>query len=157
MGVKLGLSHYGKSVDWGCLRTGFYGQYLDQRGEWRKFRIVFWDVLPCKIIVDNYFTRKYIPEYNSELHTRRRENLKSQNGGSCTTMNFIFYIPPQISLGRSSQGDWAGRDIWHAWERRGMCKRFCWEGQKERDRLGDQGVYGRMGSEWILGRLAGGV
>jgi hypothetical protein len=27
--------------------------------------------------VDNYFTRQYIPEDNSELHTRRRENLKS--------------------------------------------------------------------------------
>jgi hypothetical protein len=27
--------------------------------------------------VDNYLTRKYIPEDNSELHTRRRENLKS--------------------------------------------------------------------------------
>jgi hypothetical protein len=27
--------------------------------------------------VDNYFTRQYIPEYNSEHHTRRRENLKS--------------------------------------------------------------------------------
>jgi hypothetical protein len=35
-----------------------------------KFRIVFWDVLPCKIIVDrrfNYFTLQYIPEDNSEL------------------------------------------------------------------------------------------
>jgi hypothetical protein len=51
-----------------------------------KFRIVFWDVLPCKIIVDrrfrgtmmeaarasetsvdNYFTRLYNPEDNSEL------------------------------------------------------------------------------------------
>jgi hypothetical protein len=48
-----------------------------------KFRIVFWDVLPCKIIVDrrfrgtcclhhpltesdNYFTRQWIPEDNSE-------------------------------------------------------------------------------------------
>jgi hypothetical protein len=28
--------------------------------------------------VDNYFTRQYIPE-DPELHTRRRENLKSQN------------------------------------------------------------------------------
>jgi hypothetical protein len=28
--------------------------------------------------VDNYFTPQYIPEDNSELHTRRRENLKSQ-------------------------------------------------------------------------------
>jgi hypothetical protein len=27
--------------------------------------------------VDNYFTGHYIPEDNSELHTRRRENLKS--------------------------------------------------------------------------------
>jgi hypothetical protein len=47
------------------------------------------NLLPCKIIVDNYFTRQYIPEVvnyftrqyipedNSELHTRRRENLKS--------------------------------------------------------------------------------
>jgi hypothetical protein len=56
------------------------------------FRIVFWDVLPCKRIVDrrfrgayclhhqqvvNSFTRQYIPEDNSEHHTRRRENLKS--------------------------------------------------------------------------------
>jgi hypothetical protein len=29
--------------------------------------------------VDNYFTRQYIPEDNSELHIRRRENLKSHN------------------------------------------------------------------------------
>jgi hypothetical protein len=29
--------------------------------------------------VDNYFTRQYIPEDKSELDTRRRENLKSQN------------------------------------------------------------------------------
>jgi hypothetical protein len=27
--------------------------------------------------VDNYFARQYIPEDKSELHTRRRENLKS--------------------------------------------------------------------------------
>jgi hypothetical protein len=27
--------------------------------------------------VDNYFTRQYIPEDNSEHHTRRHENLKS--------------------------------------------------------------------------------
>jgi len=28
--------------------------------------------------VNNYFTLQYIPEDNSEHHTRRRENLKSQ-------------------------------------------------------------------------------
>jgi hypothetical protein len=27
--------------------------------------------------VDNYFTRQYVSEDNSKLHTRRRENLKS--------------------------------------------------------------------------------
>jgi hypothetical protein len=50
------------------------------------FRVVFWDILPCKIIVDrrfrslmeavrtsetlvdNNFTRQYIPEDNSEHH-----------------------------------------------------------------------------------------
>jgi hypothetical protein len=30
-----------------------------------------------KTSVDNYFTRQYIPEDKSELHTRRRENFKS--------------------------------------------------------------------------------
>jgi hypothetical protein len=31
------------------------------------------------------------------------------------------------------------------------------ESLKERDHLEDQGVDGRMGSEWISGRLTGGV
>jgi hypothetical protein len=38
-----------------------------------------------------------------------------------------------------------------------MCTGFCRESQKERDRLEDQGVDGRMQSEWILGSLAGRV
>jgi hypothetical protein len=44
-----------------------------------------------------------------------------------------------------------------AWKRTGMCARFWWESQKERDHLEDQSIYGKMGSEWIVGRLAGGV
>jgi hypothetical protein len=47
--------------------------------------------------------------------------------------------------------------MWHEWERRGKCTGFWWESQKERDDLIDQGIDGRMRSEWILGRLAGGV
>jgi hypothetical protein len=43
--------------------------------------------------------------------------------------------------------------MWYAWERRG----FWWESQNERDHLEDQRVDGRIGSEWILERLAGGV
>jgi hypothetical protein len=71
------------------------------------FRVVFWDILPCKMIidrrfrgayclhhqgwVDNHFTRQYIPEGNSEHHTRRREDLKYQVESDFTTiMNLSF-------------------------------------------------------------------
>jgi hypothetical protein len=47
--------------------------------------------------------------------------------------------------------------MWHAWERREKCTRFWWKTPKERDHLEDQGVGGKMGSEWILGRLVGGI
>jgi hypothetical protein len=47
--------------------------------------------------------------------------------------------------------------MWHAWERREKCTVFRWESPKERDHSEDQGVGGRMGSEWFLERLAGGV
>jgi hypothetical protein len=46
--------------------------------------------------------------------------------------------------------------MWHAWEMREKCTRFWWESLKDRDHSEDQGVDGRMGSEWILGGLAGG-
>jgi hypothetical protein len=45
----------------------------------------------------------------------------------------------------------------HAWERREKCARFWWESPREEDHWEDQGVGGKMGSEWILGRLACGV
>jgi hypothetical protein len=44
--------------------------------------------------------------------------------------------------------------MWHACERREKCTRFWWESPREGDHLEDQGVCGKMGSEWILGRLA---
>jgi hypothetical protein len=44
--------------------------------------------------------------------------------------------------------------MWHAWERREKCTRFRWESPKERDLSEDQGEGGKMGSEWMLGRLA---
>jgi hypothetical protein len=40
-------------------------------------------------------------------------------------------------------------------EERKVCK-FWWESQKEKDHLEDQGINGRMGSEWFLRRLAEG-
>jgi hypothetical protein len=45
--------------------------------------------------------------------------------------------------------------MWHAWERRETCTRFWWESRKERDHSQDQDVDERIGSEWVLGRLAG--
>jgi hypothetical protein len=47
--------------------------------------------------------------------------------------------------------------MWHAWERTEMCIGFWWESPKEKDHLEDQGIDGRMGSKWILGKLVGGV
>jgi hypothetical protein len=37
--------------------------------------------------VENYFTRQYIPEAKSELHTRRRENFKSHK---------VYFLTPFI-------------------------------------------------------------
>jgi hypothetical protein len=47
--------------------------------------------------------------------------------------------------------------MWHAWKRGEKGKKIWWEIPKERDHSEDEGVEGRMGSEWILGRLVGGV
>jgi hypothetical protein len=45
--------------------------------------------------VDNYFTRQYIPEDKSELHTRRRENLKSHD-------THVVYITNCSPMSRNS-------------------------------------------------------
>jgi hypothetical protein len=47
--------------------------------------------------------------------------------------------------------------MWQAWERREKCKRFLWESPKEIDYLEDEGVGVGIGSNWILGRLEGGL
>jgi hypothetical protein len=62
----------------------------------------------------------------------------------------------QISLGRSSQGECGEQSKWNAWEKREECTRFWWESPRNRAHSEDQGLGGRIVSEWILGRLAGG-
>jgi hypothetical protein len=47
--------------------------------------------------------------------------------------------------------------MWPTWERREECTRFWWESLKEREHSEDQGIDGRMESEWIVHRLARGV
>jgi hypothetical protein len=71
-------------------------------------------------------------------------------------VSFVICTHPQIPLGRSSQGEWGGQGMWHAWERREKCTRFWWESPKERYYSEDQDVDRRMGLESILGTLVGG-
>jgi hypothetical protein len=47
--------------------------------------------------------------------------------------------------------------MWHAWEMGETYKGLWWERPKGKDHMKDQGVDGRVGSKWTLGRLAGGV
>jgi hypothetical protein len=70
------------------------------------FRIVFWDdgslmmeaARTSETLVDNYFTRQYIPEDNSELHTCRRENLKSHLMNDGYQKHNPFYGRIQVHL-----------------------------------------------------------
>jgi hypothetical protein len=61
-------------------------------------RAVFWVILPCKMIVDNHFTRQCNPEDSSEHHTRRRENLKSHTANLYTDSNIQNQIQTVINL-----------------------------------------------------------
>jgi hypothetical protein len=45
--------------------------------------------IPDETSVDNYFTRQYIPEDKPELHTRRRENLKSHMIQMLFTVTYV--------------------------------------------------------------------
>jgi hypothetical protein len=66
-----------------------------------------------------------------------RGNIWRENGGSC----FIICTHPQ--------------GMWYAWDRGRKGKKFWWGSPKERDHSEDQGVEGRMESQWVVGRLAG--
>jgi hypothetical protein len=82
-----------------------------------------------------------------------RNFLKSLGPGR---ESFIFCTHHQTSLGRSNQGEWGRPSTWHAWERGEKCRGFWWEIPKEKYHSEGQGVDGRMGSKWTLGRLFGG-
>jgi hypothetical protein len=74
-----------------------------------------------------------------------------------TIRTFIICAHPQISRGRSNQGEWGGRGMWHAWERKEKCTWFWWESPKEREnsrkprRRWEDGIIMalRMAGEWI--------
>jgi hypothetical protein len=101
-------------TDWGCLRTGCWGEYLDLRG------------------------------------MKEREN-----GESCTMGSFIICTHHQILLGRSNEGEWGGRGMWHAWEREETCKGFWRESLREINHLKDKGIDGKMGQMDLRGIVWG--
>jgi hypothetical protein len=67
----------------------------------------------------------------------------------------LYSSPDIIRQINSSRMRWAGHVSRMGEERK--LNKVWWESPEERDHLEDQGVGGRMGSEWILWRLARGV
>jgi hypothetical protein len=70
-------------------------------------------------------------------------------------LHILYSSPNIIGKMKSRRKRRVGHVVSMGEERK--CTRIWWESQKERDHLEDQSVDGRMGSEWVLGRLAGGV
>jgi hypothetical protein len=66
---------------------------------------------------------------------------------------YNLYSSPDIRQIKSRRKRWAG----HVARMGETCTGFWWESPKEKDHLNDQGMDGRMGSKWTLGRLVGGV
>jgi hypothetical protein len=69
-------------------------------------------------------------------------------------LHILYSSPNIIRQIKSRRMKWAWH-VGHVGEEK-KCTRFWWESPKERDHLEDRGVDGRMGSEWLLGRLARG-
>jgi hypothetical protein len=70
-------------------------------------------------------------------------------------LHSLYSSPDIIRQVKLRRMRWVGHVARMGEERK--CTRFGWESPKERDHLEDQGVGGKMGSEWILGRLVWGM
>jgi hypothetical protein len=80
---------------------------------------------------------------------------KRDNGESCTVGSFIICTPPNIIRQiKSRKMRWAGH-VGRLGEGRNVYTVLVGK-PKEKDNLKDQGVDGRKGSKWTLGRLVGG-
>jgi hypothetical protein len=86
----------------------------------------------------------------------KRDEVTGERKKMHTEELHILYSSPNIIRQiKSRRMSWAGHVACMGEE--GNCKRCWWETQNERHYLEDQGIDGRKGSEWLLGRLAGGV
>jgi hypothetical protein len=83
------------------------------------FRVVFWDIQGSSLMMEavrtsetsvNNFTRQYIPEDNSEHHTRRHENLKSQIQAQSRFFlsDLVVYFTTIFQLFRPFSVKWRG-------------------------------------------------
>jgi hypothetical protein len=70
-------------------------------------------------------------------------------------LHILYSSPNIIMLIKSRRMRWAG-NVARMGKERNVYKVWL-ESPKERDHFEDRGVDRRMGSEWILGRLAGGM
>jgi hypothetical protein len=66
----------------------------------------------------------------------------------------LYSSPYIIRQMKSSRIRWVGHMA--RWERGETRTGFWWQSRREKDHLEGQGVDGRIGSEWTLGRLVGG-
>jgi hypothetical protein len=94
---------------------------------WYLTKWVLWLYFASKgrLAVDFYHPSKSIASAGFEPASLR-SNGKHANHfiTEATILNSCWCLWPQISLGKSSQGEWGGRGMWHAWERREKCTRF---------------------------------
>jgi hypothetical protein len=69
-------------------------------------------------------------------------------------LHILYSSPDIIRQIKSRRMRWAGL-VARLGEGRNVYRVLVWESPRERDHLKDQGVDGRMGSKWTLGKLAG--
>jgi hypothetical protein len=70
-------------------------------------------------------------------------------------LHILYASPNIIRQIKSRRMRWAGYATRMSEEKK--CTRLLWQSLKDRHNSEDRGVDGRMGTEWILGRLVWGV